>query len=928
VDVAGNTVTLTNLSSRTRFLAWPPGTKIWISGSAPACPHNVCTISSVQNAAQLTIQESLNLTGATYRAFNFGYRIWKTTSVGTVSVSMRKALAYSNVPKQEAGGSNQKCSLVPITISVDRAGNPAPPQKGYLCKFPFPGAYESNAAIFWISEDTGESRVVAIPYWDKAVYVNTPLSGDRVPLGAVGFSGKETRWDLTDGRVFYEVAGTNSGKTSIFKVRYIGDGREYNNGYGTRPTPPLEFENITKPSENRDIQSQEDAYGHPDWDPSVFGYATSAFSANSGHIILANFFAGQDGPAWFAMFDFNGNLVRLFNTWSEPPWDGVSDSELPLRWMGSHSIGLDHPPVNGTGWYVVSGTNCRTACLGPGGASQHLRGPFKSPVIAVKRSTGWDTTNTSVSSTIGDPSYDSACPSDIPLVWQNRGATGNNCLTIRIGGEPCSANPTTIEKTRWPCPWDPNQSTFAGQTLQVGDTIRDARTDIAEPLLIVRKTVNAVNDIELVLVRRFDRFMPQGHAFASVCTDQTHNNGWQIITRQTLACGGVTYMFTDGKKVLDQWVFGHSGTGVGVSPGTIKGVGSAGFRPSKAPNQSIGPYQNGHTPFAASNFDGVSSGVGGLQSYPTLRHNNATGPNTYWSSDNHHIEILGSRPMSLVTGQTYTYQLGVIGNVDIKRKALIAWSSHYLLRDISGPGSLISDATPWTYCYAYRAGECRPGSTAGQFFISAPNITGISTSCAGFDHFADVDAIPCAVSGGRGMSTFRQYLLDVGNGVARDLTMGFAGHNRQNQFMRGDVMPEGKWIFVPSVWVDGVRSEFLIAKTPSVEPLDNIRRDRFQDIPIKVPPVPGATQAVIDFGYEEFGAKTDFYCTSRKESCVVPGLTPFSYASESISPQACTYGCTITIPGLPEKILYYRVRWLDASGTTVKAGNIEAVATL
>jgi hypothetical protein len=176
------------------------------------------------------------------------------------------------------------------------------------------------------------------------------------------------------------------------------------------------------------------------------------------------------------------------------------------------------------------------------------------------------------------------------------------------------------------------------------------------------------------------------------------------------------------------------------------------------------------------------------------------------------------------------------------------------------------------------------------------------------------------------MSTFRQYLLDVGNGIARDLTMGFAGHNRQNQFTRGDVMPEGKWIFVPAVWIDGVRSEFLIAKTPSVEPLDNIRRDRFQDIPVKVPPVPGATQAVIDFGYEEFGAKTDFYCTSRKESCVVPGLTPFSYASESISPQACTSGCTITIPGLPEKILYYRVRWLDASGATIKTANLQAIA--
>lgn len=283
--------------------------------------------------------------------------------------------------------------------------------------------------------------------------------------------------------------------------------------------------------------------------------------------------------------------------------------------------------------------------------------------------------------------------------------------------------------------------------------------------------------------------------------------------------------------------------------------------------------------------------------------------------------------MSQVAGQNYTWQIGVIGPVDIKRLPIVAWSSHYLLKDISGPGSLISDSTPWTYCYAYRAGECRPGSSAGQLFVSAPNVTGSSTACVGFDHWADVGGIPCAVSGNGAMSWTFQKLTDTGQtGLARKLTLGLTGHNRQVQFTRIDSMPEGRWVRHPAYWMDGVRSDFLLVKTPSVEPVDSIPRNRFQPVTVKIPPVSGATGAVVDFGYEEFGARTDFYCTTRRERCTVPGLAPFSFASETISPAACASGCTVTVPALSQKVLYYRVRWVDGAGNTVVTGPLHARA--
>ncbi len=928
VDVSGNTVTLTNPNSRTRFLtSWSPGTKIWISGSAPTCPRNLCTIVSVGSHSQLTIQESLNLTGATYKALNFGYRIWKATAAGTVSVSVRKSIAWSRITMQWAGGSRRKCSEVPVTTTVDRDGNPLPaPLKGYLCVVPQNPSLDAWPPVWWVSEETGESRLVAIPWHDIATYTPGTPNGDKVRPGAVSFNGQVVRWDPVDGRAFYAIMETNtSGKWSVFRIRYTGDFREFKPNYpqgGVRPTPPLEWENLSPPSQNRNIEAQIDAYGHPGWDANKFGYPRNMMSAHSGTIVMNLLTGGQDGPCWIFAFGLDGNLVKMFNTWDGQPWDGVSESP-DLRWLGCHSQdGKSFPPLGSApGFISVSPPNGGSPALR--NTSRLLGGPFETPVTAVKRPAGWDTTNTSVSSTIGDPSYDSTCPADIPAVWQNHGATGNNCLTIRVGGEPCSAFATANEKIWWPCPWDSNRSTFAGQTIQVGDVVNDARADTTEMLLVVKKTVHAVNDIELVTVRRFDRFEPQSVRFSMVCRDQTHNNGWSIRPRAGWCSGGFDYFVPvgPGQPIQERWIFGHADVGAGATPDTIKAAGSGGWKPSQPPLQLLSPQSRGFTnlpgrEFAFDQFSGASSG---LQSYPSLAQFNAVGAQRYWYLDNHHIELLGNRSMSPVAGESHTWQIGVIGSVDIKRLPIVAFSSHYLLKDISGPGSLISDATPWTYCYAYRAGECRPGSSAGQLFVSAPNITGSSTACAQFDNWADVGGIPCAVSGHTRMSWIFQKLIDGYGGISRKLSLGFTGHNRQVQFTRIDSMPEGRWVRIPGYWLDGIRSDFLIAKTPSVEPVDSIPRNRFQRVEVKIPPIAGAASAVVDFGYEE--------CTTRQERCTVPGQTPFSFASEPISPAPCASGCTVTIPALPQKVLYYRVRWLDAGGNVVSTGPLHARAT-
>jgi hypothetical protein len=930
VNVSGNTVTLTNVNTQTMFLtSWPAGTKIWIAGSAPGCPHNLCTIRSVQSASQLTLEESLNLTGATYKALNFGYRIWKSTNTGTVSVSIRKAIAWSMTTQQWAGGSRRKCSEVPTTTNVDRNGNPLPePLKGYLCVVPQNPAMDGAPPppLWWVSEETGESRMVAIPWHGlgTATYAPGTPNGDKARQGQVGFNGLFARFDPSDGRVFYAVMETNTaGKRSIFRIRYTGDFRELGLNYSGMHSPPLEWTNISPPSQNRNIEAQIDAYGHPDWDPNKFGYPRGAYSAESGAIVLPLNTAGQDSPCWMFIFGLDGTLIRMLNSWGGAPWDGVSDPDI--RWMGCHSMdGRAIPPMGATPGF----TNMDTVNGGSPGLRDKTRllgGPFESRVIAVKRPNGWDTQNTSVSATIGDASYDSTCPPDIPAVWQKWGATGKNCLTIRIAGEPCSNYATDKEKTWWPCPWDSNRSTFAGQTLQVGDVVRDAANDESEMLLVVRKAVRAVNDIELVTVRRYDRF----RGFGPACTVQSHGNGWSIRPSPHWCHWVYLYYVSVGpekRNIIETGIYGHADTGVGATPGTIRQVGGGAWKPSLPVLESLGRNNALIQFFPGATFDGVAGVGGGLQTYPSLAQFNASGANRNWMLDNHHIEAGGwSLSMSPVPGQSYTWRMNVQGKVDIKRLPIIAWSGHYLLRDISGPGSRISDATPWTYCYAYQAGECVAGSSAGEFFVSAPNSTS-GKACPGFDQFKEVNAVPCAVSGGIYMSWSVQKLLDPYPSLTRRLTMGFTGHGRQIQFGRTDSMPEGKWVRVPAYWLDGVRSDFLLAKVPAVDPVDTVDRSRFQMVRVKLPGVSNATHAVVDFGYEEFGRPTDFYCTTRRERCTVPGLAPFSYASEPVSPAACSGGCTIDVPALPQKVLYYRARHLNASGQTVFTWPVQAVA--
>src|ERR1019366_2876760 len=166
----------------------------------------------------------------------------------------------------------------------------------------------------------------------------------------------------------------------------------------------------------------------------------------------------------------------------------------------------------------------------------------------------------------------------------------------------------------------------------------------------------------------------------------------------------------------------------------------------------------------------------------------------------------------------------------------------------------------------------------------------------------------------------------------RRLTMGLSGPGRQYAYGTIRSLPDGKWALMSGWWLDGYRQDVILVKLPPFRNVDSAKRNNFVPVTVQVGAFAGAVRTAVDFGYGEYGSPSNFYCTPRAEACSALGstiniATPFVYASEGAGGASCRTGCTITIPALPARVLYYRIRYADASGNTVTTGPIQVLAS-
>jgi len=512
------------------------------------------------------------------------------------------------------------------------------------------------------------------------------------------------------------------------------------------------------------------------------------------------------------------------------------------------------------------------------------------------------------------------------------------------------------------------------QPMEEGDWLSDAAFPQGEKFVIAKKTPLRNGTFDLVLVRN-------PRAFGEANGTQAHAAGWTpAMSPPNLpgsSCGGVYYSrlgkpFTSSNWIEDTpyvwcahqatWQAGGKEIHVGVQ---------AGYAGAKTLPDSLGGYysgygirygvipevwgkpiqyvQQGQYPFAGS-FNTTTTGY--QQSHPGGDTWDAPPREQVWALDGrpygpasgtNYASRLWHHKYTLINGEASTYRISppvddngkVIfensasgpkwtANFDPKRRMTQAWAGFHLLRNISGPKSRISDKTPFTWCRALVAGECVAQSSPGETFVSVPEAQ-IDGTC----YSGDGEVItPCLTPAGPEMGGYEQFGIsewDPYGKLWRRLTMAFNGPGRTNNFANMHGKSTGDYGFTATVWADGRRSDVMAVKLPPWPVPDGVARNTFLRVKVAVPALANSS-ARVEFGYAEYGADQDglpLFCSAeRAERCATPvpagSKEPYVWESEQPSWVPCAGGCTVTIPALSGRALYYRIQ--RRVGTTVSSG--------
>ncbi len=343
---------------------------------------------------------------------------------------------------------------------------------------------------------------------------------------------------------------------------------------------------------------------------------------------------------------------------------------------------------------------------------------------------------------------------------------------------------------------------------------------------------------------------------------------------------------------------------------------------------SVIPPFSGALPPGASNT---------YQSHPSYLQVNAEPAEKRWAFD-----VL---PLSYGTGvygttaspEPGTASVYKVSGATLHRKHLgtLATCGERALRDLSSSsaGNLITDSTPYTYCFANAAGECRDGSSPGDVYVSCPGRTQTSCAVAPFSVTYPSTVVDVCVGDswafGHGIVQVPLAANSIRGERTRVIAYPFPIPHLQSIYSSAKALPDGKWALYLGQRHE--RADVYLVKMPPYPEPDQTDRGNFVRIPISIPPPPvsGADNVIVEFGYAENGAAAGFHCTTRKEACVagraeVDLADPFYFVSESPPGVPCATGCAVELPALSQRVLYYRVKYRDAGKNVMATGVMQA----
>jgi len=940
VTATAGAVVLTSSGSTSIFDPnWAPGTKIYIAGSSPMCTGNLCTIASVTDAQHLTLVESLTIGAANWNSANFSLLVTKTTSTGAVSVSAGYDFVSSETFDMGLDGSGDICNSNYVTVSVDADGNPISPSvQGYLCMAHGSPLSQAVTPIYLFIPATGETRLIARNFQTSA--------GDyRAWVG----------WHPTNGAAWF----TSYSGQSVFQVVYGGDFRAYTPGFPQNTAAPGTAEQLTFTDifagPGNDIPTQIanckiNGTCNNGINAALFGVPPSP--PQTGAAIEGNYMVlcggvlggGQDSPGYVTMWNI-GSIPAVLS------WAAYSFDAFPVGYGGIHScINLGNGQVNAV---FINGNG--------GSLGGTMRGPWAQVPTMYNSGNGY-VSNTSVGQTDGFE-----CPAGLDARWQALGAkpvaAGGiaRCLEFKVPGDFCSSRATAAESAAYPCPWNASSNYSLIKPIGEGDALGDiiyGGASYGEKMLVVKVTRNSPTDIDLLVFRYSNQSVTPNSEFTCGTyngSEWSHANGWTMYALPFRGCNGSTFWSnaTDSSHAF----LAENPNILGSHPDF--GQGSSGFTWIEGANYVTGytlraneplPDQIGGGPtgtvwanptFGSTNLPDVF-----MQSYPSKRQRSSMAPASEmdWALDVRHYnpsggnsaetaEWLFGNKVTPVAGCTQTYRITMPGNQspDPKHTGFIGWAGYEMLADASAPGtgSNCMDSTPWHYCYAYNTGECISTSTQGSMYASIPHDFS-SSQCLVNSYAYTAPCISNNYPWGFWVTQFNTTVTDKIGENSRRLTSALVAPGRQYNFTNAKVTPDAKWIQVLPQWLEGQRTDIFWVKLPPFPgPESNAgTAPGATGLTLQVSGGPGDAVRVA-FGYAENGGPANFYCTSRAEACytsaTATAASPFVYAGEVQSFTPCSGGCTVQIPAIPGRIVYYQVQRRNGSNTTTSALGTVAV---
>jgi hypothetical protein len=849
----------------------------WVAGSRIILAGKEYEIASVQGPQTLTLKSDAGAAlSVSYSAQNAGILLRKkTASIDSIMVQYAGwHLGISSLPTGwPASGSEEICQAV---ATPDSSG-----EMGYRCVI-----QDDVPVLYWINRTTGAAKFLG-PFASDS---RTGPDGWSTIYCGGGFS-------LSNPDTFYCMGGDNSSPARQILLSCQASG-------SNEPTKwKISCKNLTPASQGSDLVSLISTFVQRNFTTpsslSVTRFGCFITGIQNERILLGCNESGQDTLGWLGVIDpskatpvcsaANNCVIAAQNTWAT----------APARWCTLHTAFY----MGETDLYWVAGR-----FLQDGG--QPGDGLYQTTITSgALNASGLDICpQNSIDATV---------------------AGHSNCSTVIVNGEPRDTSPHGTETGA------PGEL----QNAQAGDIFS---VDGEMTRVLVK------NGNTWTLQRAYSPVTPSAtHAAGSLLSaecmarrfDRDTSNwswSWDYLHDPT---GSNT-----GNTVQREYDFGHpAGRGsvvVGALPYQDCGPGCYGARTTGAVGAGPDIMMSAYAGFA-----GAPGGASGNYSneHPSYTQVSAADWEKQWLLDGRPFSPgpAYSSPFTPISGTLYKLATDTLdgdtlsGAAQLSRLKMPTFAAcgPQPLRDASSAatGDVFSNGSSdwYKFCVSRGKNECRSGASPGDIWVNCPYIT--QPSCQNTSDQANISMGICVGSPNMYLSSIGQVGFganDPKGNLGRKLTMGLGRHLLYDTYWNARAFSDASWMLIHAIWLGGLRTEAMLAKLPPYPQPDGIDRTDF--IPLQISAttrgMSGVSNAILQFGYEENGQPTDFFCTSRREACVKGAQSGNSYgmASDPIVGVACQNGCNLSLPGIPGRVAYYRVVYRDGANNVIGTTPISA----